>query len=385
MIDPDSQEVRQSGYDKLDRFLKIGEAIAGEGNSIVAPEARVHLIKNMSADNFLDILYSANGLLRGDKPDNGILIRQEDVTSVPKMEVKSALTTAPEIDPPEDGVELMKDWFERAKQDVTLETLDKFAIQTYSAIVFLHLFPDANGRTARNAFYYLSEGKLPDAANQERPYLISKFCELINLNTIKSLLEDEGLTKFKEYSGNDKLLGDYAEGESVKLRFLAIKKAGLLEKRLNGNHLEDIYAAYGSGEVKGVAENNQLFSHTGEPWTEEENIKYQEAYKQVRKDWFLKLMYLVGEDSDQTSQFLKDILEVPNPYALRLGDFAKLNQAVRDDNLNAALEIIHNVKYNRDADGNLHRFDDSNESVEQYLVKIMDKQRRKNLPEDSNE
>lgn len=380
MTNSDSLNIRQSGHERLTRFVEIGQAIAGNVDTIpLSVEERVRIIKSISADSFMDILYAANGLLRGEKPnDGGILIRQEDVDFTPHMMVKSGLTEAPDMEPPTDGVDLMKSWFENAKAELNVDTLETFAIQAYSAIIFLHIFPDANGRTGRNVFYYLMEGRLPDKKTQERPFLIAKFCEVLNTDAIKHVLKEEGLTRFKYYSGNPEFLGDAYEGEAVQLRFAAIKRAGLLDRRIGQHKLEDVYAAYGDGSIRGITKDGEEFEIKGEPWNDEEKAEYEKNYDTIRKQWFNSLIVLVGRESVLISQLLKDILEIPNPYALRFPQFMKLAKAIREDNMEGAVEAVKSADYRKELDGTYRRFDENEtETVEDYVVRMMDEHRRK--------
>ena len=283
----DSPEARQEGHRKLERFIHLQDVITSENEeepkeSLEDPETRLETIKSMDTNKFLDILSISNGLLRGAGFTRWKGEAANSIVSFGGGSIK-------ELEPPEHAEIPFTQFFEELRQNISAENKDVWAVKLYVALIFAHLFPDGNGRLARNAYSFIKNGHILEGKiSSERGQIISKFCKTMNYCSIMSLLQKEGI-----YNGED---------ANEILDYQAKEKFGVIDEL--PDTLKYI-AAYRIGLVKNGEK--KVF---GDNWTEEEHTHLREEYQKVRIEWYQESQALIDQyDSWAVEQLEKALGE----------------------------------------------------------------------------
>jgi len=221
MAEPSPTQVHNYRPPDINRLRRLSEYT---GIEVADTAARVEAFKSADPIAFIDTLAVVNGLLQG----------EERFTRWDKPVVSNVSfgTMAPDLQPPENPTEKFIELFKDIQSNITNteESIDTAAVRLYFGIVGVHMFKDANGRTARTAFQLLRHGSLPedDATVLERSKT-GIMCEAVNAEAITSMLANEGLPKDRVFerdfiadTNQDKIVANY--GMTQHLRYIAVRR-----------------------------------------------------------------------------------------------------------------------------------------------------------------
>lgn len=270
---------RKASYNRFVRFAKkIGLEIATK-------EDKVRWIKTVSATQFLDIMSVSNSLLRGVKK----FLRWKRYEPLDHITVgnKRGVT---ELQPPNDSHKVFEKFFYSMKKKINLSNLDIWALKLYFAIILLHLFPDGNGRVARNAYFALkSSGLLDETKSVERSDEINRAIVLLITSTIVEQFKKEGF-RIKKFDDVEDFRAEkepihYATGYTSNLKYIAAKRVLQLRNMWSGQ--EQI--VYGK-------------------WPNDMLEYFEKEYAKVRLEHFWMAMWVIERWSEIFSQKLDSAL-----------------------------------------------------------------------------
>ncbi|PIS07853.1 hypothetical protein COT78_01300 [Candidatus Berkelbacteria bacterium CG10_big_fil_rev_8_21_14_0_10_43_13] len=291
-FESDSPESRQEGHNKFDRFAHLYGVVADK-DSVVADsddekpreipegsETRLKILKDMEAGKFLDILSVSNGLLRG--------------AGFTRWSGEAADTTVAfgggsmkELEPPENAEILFEHFFKELQQKISAETTEIWAVKLYVALVFAHMFPDGNGRLARNAYSFIKDGHiLEEGISSERGTKITEFCQLVNYYSVMRLLQKNGIYEGDDVNGVLDYQADeqYDVGAELPrtLKYIAASRIGLVK----------------NGEKR-------IF---GDDWTEEETERFRAEYQKVKVEWYQESQIMIDHYDEWAIEKLGEAL-----------------------------------------------------------------------------
>jgi len=254
--DDEATFARKAGQARFVRFMRR------LGLHLATPLDKIVWIKDHSAEQFLDVLSVANGLLRG----------QGGFQRFERPRGKTIVTfgtsaEATEIEPPADSWKFFIQFYDQMRQNITVDNLSIWAAKLYVAIIFAHIFTDGNGRLARSAYYVLrTQGVLDESRPSERGPIITGLCNQINANVITRLANREGIQAttetIGEYVANE--IETPLSGYTLSLKFIAARR--VLKRR-------GLY----------TTEQKQLW---GGNWTPEVMQEFKNEYENVLVEWF---------------------------------------------------------------------------------------------------
>ncbi len=155
------QQARQEGFKHTLEFLN---RLVGPEN-IAKPEYFVELLRGLNYDQFVDLLKRVNGLVANIPIKERAILEHESGIVTNFMGSSSA-----EIVPPimEARTEILQDTFTKLKEliDKDIPDIPQYVARTlFNAIIYLHLFADSNGRTARLCYFLFSPHVQKDPVN----------------------------------------------------------------------------------------------------------------------------------------------------------------------------------------------------------------------------
>lgn len=260
----DIQELLAEGehtdIQRLASFARFARFVKKLGLDVATPEGKVAAIKAISAERFLDLLSISRGLLYG-------LFHFKKFSPGPGAIVEGMGTMV--LDPPENSSEEFKRFYSLMQQDITIDNLPKWAAKLYAAIIYAHMFPDGNGRLARNAYIILRT--TPRSEKPESQTKVRKICNFINEYAMATLFRKNGID-VKTHPTNYYLAEDKTRGEwymfEQNLRYVASRR--LLQKwRL----------------WSGLSPEKQRWIDCTN-WTTEQKSEYDEEYKKLKTEFY---------------------------------------------------------------------------------------------------
>lgn len=252
------------------RFVRFAREI---GLDIATKEDKVRWLKSISVEKFLDVLSISAGLLRGIFSFQKWKDRREDRAIV------GALAKGITLDPPDNPQLEFEKFFKLMVRDITEYNIDIWAVKLYFAIICSHMFPNGNGRLARNAYFLLkSNGLLDEKRSSKRTQQIAEAIYELDIAVYTSLFQKEGL-KFKydlEYLAGENCTdneADFYGYEDVQyLKYIAAKR--VLEKRREWKNQKFIGMKF---------------------WPEIKKNEFKIMYQKVRIEWFWQCIELAGK------------------------------------------------------------------------------------------
>lgn len=281
----EQQEDRILGQQKLERFTSLFLALQGsveETSRLENPQQRVEMLRVLDSETFLDLLSSANGLLQKRK-----VTRWEGVAANSKVSMLDVV----DLEPADHAEIPFSMLCEQLKGQISVENLPIWAAKVYIGIIFAHLFPDGNGRLARNTYSFLKTGKLLETSfTSERPPGIDQFCGQINQAAVWSMLVKEGIVPGESMSEifDVQLKIDAPIGGSLtdSLRYIAGYRAGLLK---------------GNEKYQSVQE-----------WNSNEVAMLEKEFQEVKLEHFWAAQQLVDEHAEWCVEQLDNVLDLNN-------------------------------------------------------------------------
>lgn len=273
MINEDGKRVEN--YQRTEHAFDLWKSLTTNPDSFAKPESRIEAIKKISADDLIRLLAFANGLLRKGEPG-----KPEDIT--PNMNISMVGVSDFEASPEARANFIV--FFNKMKDEITVQNLENWATKLYAAIIYAHLFSDANGRLSRTAYHFLMTGELISSEKVvDRPSQTDNFATAIYHQTIMDLLSKE-----IEISRD-------SEGKYELFDYVAV------------DNLEDVMLAQLTSVVKYIAavrvlKRHQLFKDQKEiilsdknTWDDVLKKEYDEEYKKVRSEIFFHNLDLLDK------------------------------------------------------------------------------------------
>lgn len=269
-IDAESVETREYWYQKLYSLLKR----VGMGNGFNNKQ-KVERFKNNDFNGFMDLLAGMNWSLRW-------------VPALQRRKNEIAYTIVPNhMEPPEHADKELETVFNEIKSTISEDNITASASKLYLGIVFSHLFPDGNGRTARNIYFLMTRWELPPKELiTNRPKWIGTFCTDISTRAMYKCFVSYGV-KVKQ---PEEIVQYYTLEWGVStnimdhLKYLAIRE-------ISYNH------------------NTQLgntFELTNLP--SDQRKEYQEKYNKIKHDWYSEIQKTVDEHPERVIDSLEGCL-----------------------------------------------------------------------------
>lgn len=181
--DPDSAEARTDGHDAFVGFLK------NLGVDRMSLAERAKWIKGMDSREFLDMLFQANGKLM-----NVSGVQHWTGKAVKSIVLIGGDADNADLEPPDDAEQEFMRIYEEIRSDLNEGSAKAAAGKLYAALVFAHLAPDGNGRTARNLYALLTHDGVPAASvSTGRGRGVSELCMRLNIAAMQSVFRNHGL------------------------------------------------------------------------------------------------------------------------------------------------------------------------------------------------
>jgi len=165
----------------------IADFLSQSGLDVLSKKDRVEFLKSLSFPEFRLLMTRINGVLRGmpiEKQGNDYTVglRIFDPDDPDGISI--------DYEPPEHKLELLEKFFIEMQGSISEENLDNFAVKMRYAIVFAHIFSDANGRTSRYMQQLLSGGNVDMSAAVKESNKTLGPCEA-NRRAIPELFKDQ--------------------------------------------------------------------------------------------------------------------------------------------------------------------------------------------------
>jgi len=287
--DDGSQFHRKAAYSRFVRFArKIGLDIA-------TPEDKVRWIKSVNANKLLDIMSIGAGLLRGLGPflrwDKLLQLNKaykQDTSKITTIDIGGHLVSI-DMEPPKNSYIQFTAFFNRMRKGISVRNMNKWAVKLYFAVICAHIFPDGNGRIARNAYFTLrSNGLLDELKVTTRSSAIKDTCKYVTSKAILYLAAKEGIQAENIFGHESVNYFADAEQTEVKgnvlvLKYLACKR--ILQKRGQWNI-----------NMKRIVYGN---------WPKDMLRDFKREYQKIRVEWFWACIKV----ADNYHELLQDWLD----------------------------------------------------------------------------
>jgi len=279
----ESEEAREEGYQLFVKFLEK------RGIDKMTKEQKIAKIKELNFDEVMQSISRINGRLAfRDKKQEW---SGKAAGSVVKMAASSAENA--ELEPPENAEDELKTFFEKMQSELNLDNLHEWAGKTYFAIIYSHAFANGNGRSARNIYHLLCEDGLPPqqltGGRVREVEIISVrvgLCAMTRLFNERGIKCKDNIATMEEYTATTDDDDWPLYGNMGYLKFLAAREA---IKRAGGDvaDLKSINIQKLDGEQKD---------------------RYDEIYKNLRKEWFWKIFEVCDDYKEAVSENLGHLI-----------------------------------------------------------------------------
>ena len=195
-----------------------------------------------------------------------------------------------DLQPPKDSHKVFEKFFNSMKKKINVNNINIWALKLYFAIILLHIFPDGNGRVARNAYFtFKSNGLLDETKSIKRTDEINRVIVLLITSIIVKQFEKEGfrIDNFRniEHLRAEKEQKHYATGYTSNLKYIAAKR--VLQSRNMWQSQEEI--VYGE-------------------WPNDMREQFEKEYVKVRLEHFWTAMLALEHWEDVFSPRLDSVL-----------------------------------------------------------------------------
>lgn len=274
----ESPELREKARDALKEFLRHTKLMETDAVK------RANWIQETTNEKLTDTLSVMNGLLQG-----GRKFQRWEGKAVKSIVSMTGSTDAAELEPPEHAEEEFDKLLTQIKDVITETSMQLCASKLFVGIILSHLFPDANGRTARTVYRLVQNGVLPkDSSYIERTAAVQEISASINNAAIAVLFQKEGvLTSEKEDFTEHYVTTDgISAGLTDHLKYLAVRRVLFVD----GNAVPPVIAIETLGP--------------------EQRIAYGKAYADIRQAWFWTAQEVVDQYQELIIGKLNDAIPV---------------------------------------------------------------------------
>jgi len=232
---------RIAGYNMFAKYA------LNNGLAIASIEDKIAWIRGNSKKRIFLFLSAANKLLLSEGKFARWIGR-----SIKTLGFKNEVVN---LEPPDSSHLEFEKFLDLIKGNINKDNAHLWAAKLYIAIVFAHMFPDGNGRLAKQVYYLLrSSGTLDEKRASEGAALTAKFCDGVNMNAAYNVLMKEGIavrkhsdvTKYRAVRDDDDKSGIVAA-----LKFVAARR---IMKAHAAWHLENRNIVYGVWPNKWMSE-----------------------------------------------------------------------------------------------------------------------------------
>lgn len=358
-MDGDSEIARSQNQINTSNYIDRLSSKAGfTSESLQSAQTRVQLLKQLPAENFMEILTVGNSKLRGDYQR----WKRDFHGEPPRAVVMNGMQESPDLEPPEHSEQEFLKLYQQMQKELTTANLGVWATKLYAGVIFSHMFPDANGRLSRNLFSWITTGELAkeDLATK-RGSIVVQFAEFLNRRSIERMLDREtgqrfdyrssgGLGIARAYQTDERhtVNFDSEQGLTARLKYLAAKRAGILDARTNQiptGKSSDVAACYGDGSLVAIDDNNEYHQISTQPWSEEEQSRFKNEYQNVRIDWFDEIQKIIDTNGRLLEYALTLGMNIPNPLFMTPLNLTDLLQAVHTNDLPRYTELINDARH----------------------------------------
>ena len=221
--DAESEFHRKAAHSRFVRFArKLGLDIA-------TPQDKVNWIKSVNSEKFLDVLSVSAGLLSG--IFRFLRWKRADKEHI---EVRGIGGRILDLDPPQNSYKEFEKFFNFMQRNISVRNMPVWAVKLYFTIICAHMFPDGNGRIARNAYFFMmSNGLIDEEKSSKRVREIGEAMHILLQSVVLELLRKEGFN-IKNYSQADEYRAHeddtyFFVGYTMHLKYIAAKR--VLQKR----------------------------------------------------------------------------------------------------------------------------------------------------------
>jgi len=286
-----SEKQRFDNYKNTERALKLYNQLTGEDLSNA--DLRIKVIQEMEFDAFLRALAFANGLLREGKPGKNTDIHEN-------MSVTTAGVSDFESSP--NRISHLEQAFNQIKKELSHDNISNQAAKLYAAIIFTHLFGDANGRLARAAYHFITTGELVDRSKiVDRPSGVMEFAWNLRTTAVLELLTAELGLRLQANEPFD--IWEYVAVDSqddVMLAQLSSTVRYIAAIRVLKTH--NLF----SGEKEIILSDSRI-------WTNELKAKYEKELEMVKGELVTKALDLIDHYPGWTEDIMHKIFDLkPN-------------------------------------------------------------------------
>lgn len=272
---------RAENFQKFNRFVDLAKAVfkTNQEGDITDPADRVNFIKQTSPEDFFRLLSTANGLLIGGKTAKW---RGEAVKSI--VMGMGGSTPVVDFEPPDHAEQEFEKFYQQMRAEIASENLALYSAKLYTAIILSHMFPDGNGRLARNFYSLLRTGNLlNEERSNKRGKDIAVYAVSISQEAMLQVIHKDNISDNhnlfeleKEYIGVD-----YGDDPSI-LGFAKQMKY-VAARRVLVNHSQ--------------FDTDQKIIRIDQ-WPSDLHHEYEDAYQQVRQQCFWEGLTAVDRYSE---------------------------------------------------------------------------------------
>lgn len=242
---------------------------------------RVDFINNTPTDRFLDFLSMGNAHLR-----QGAIAHWKGSERTVIANFGGRIVDLAPHDNPEDE---FKKFYEDMQKNIDTGNINMWSAKLYTAIIFAHLFPDANGRLARNIYALVRNGKLLDEnLSSKRSLDVAEYALILSHEAVVSQALKDGVI---ERRLDDQNLNTYAYLEDS---FGAGDDEFAVKHFPYSDKIMKYFAA------KKVLESHRQYTPEQKhivltSWSPEDRQLFDITYKHVRKEWFWNAIDVVEQ------------------------------------------------------------------------------------------
>ncbi len=268
----ESEESRSEGYDG---FVNLMRRLGVDHMTL---EQRLDWLRGTKANIFLKLLSRANGRLA-----NVGRIQRWTGKATKSIVGFAGNTDSPDLEPPENAEEQFVTMYEQMQKEITFENMKLWAAKFYIAIVFAHMFPNGNGRTARHSYALLTKSGMPEVKlSKSCGKNITELCQRISITAMQSVFKNHR-AEWNDQT-NYATIDGISMGNMDFLKFLAAKEVLQEDGQSNDPPIELTKL------------------------TSEQKRKFNERYDAIRKEWYAETLRVVDEYPEYMTQQLDEVL-----------------------------------------------------------------------------
>lgn len=277
-------------FQRFNKFVDLAKAAfkTSQEGDITDPAYRVNFIKQTDPEDFFRLLITANGFLIGKRAK----WRGEAVKSVVRM----GSTQVVDLEPPDHAEQKFEEFYQQMRVDISPENLAIYSVKLYNAIILAHMFPDGNGRLARNFYSLLRTGNvLNEEKSNNRGKDIAVYAGVISQDAMLQVIHMDDISEKhnlveleQEYVGVD-----YGDDPSILGLAKLMKYVAARRVLINHNQFDA----------------DQKIIRIDQ-WPSDLHHEYEEAYQQVCQQCFWEGLAVVDRYSEWCIETLDKALIV---------------------------------------------------------------------------